>query len=95
MLVLLLSVISDTFLRGFGGMMPLFLFILIFYITNIYHMYIYSTFILHHSLSPHHLFIAGQHCGKDLPGDPVPSIEFEPALQQADALPTELPRTLF
>ncbi len=65
MLVLLLSVISDTFLKGFGGMMPLFLFILIFYITNVHIQYIHpSPF----AEAPLHLFIAGQHSGKDLPG---------------------------
>ncbi len=43
---------------------------------------------------PLHLLIASQLSGKNLPGVPEPRIELGPALQQADALPPELRRTL-
>jgi hypothetical protein len=81
----------------FGGMMPLFLFIFIFY--NI-HTYIHTiTFIQYIYPSPFaeaslHFFIACVAQWGEPPCGAEPRIELGPALQQADALPTEPRHTI-
>ncbi len=79
--------------KMFGGMMPLFTFI--FHIFYNIHTYIHTiTFIRRHSLRP--LSISSSlvcSVGKP-PCGAEPRIVLGPALQQADALPTEPRRTM-
>jgi hypothetical protein len=68
--------------------MPLFFIYIIF--NNHSHNTIIHSFILHLSPRPHRFFAQQG----DPPWDAEPRIELGPALQQADALSTELRRTL-
>jgi hypothetical protein len=82
-------------IKGFGGMMQLFSFILKFYITYIHSITCIQS--IHPSLfaeAPLHLFIAGQGQWEKPSWGAEPRIDLEPALQQANALPTELRCTL-
>jgi hypothetical protein len=76
----------------FGGMMPLFLFIFHIFITYIHTITIHLSVAIRRGLSPFlHRFYAQWEtppCGAE------PRIELGPALQQADALPTEPRRTI-
>jgi hypothetical protein len=69
--------------------MPLFLIFIIF--NNHSHSTIIHSFIIHHSPRPVFLYPQQE---KNLHEVPSPRIELGPALQQADALPTEPRRTL-
>ncbi len=82
---------GGTDYQRFGGMMPLFLFILILYSTYI-HSITFIQYIRPSSFAvvPLHLLIAGQLGWKNLPG--VPSRETNSGLPYA--LPTEQRRTL-
>jgi hypothetical protein len=85
------------FILKFGGMMPFFLFIL-YILAHAFSPSIRFIQYIHPSPFaevPLHLLIAGQLSGKNLPAwGAEPRIELGSALQQADALTSELRRTL-
>ncbi len=73
-----------------GGMMPLFLFIFIFYnIHTFIQSHSYKTFIRRHSLRPLSISSSLVCSVGEPPCGAEPRIELGPALQQADVLPTE------
>ncbi len=82
---------TKNFFYRFGGIMPIYLIVIIFTIIHTVQSYMHSSFIIRRGPSSCILIVSSLSLRRTSMG---PRIELGPALQQADAIPTEQRRTL-